>query len=347
MAIVRPEQRLERAVPAGVPEAHPTFAAEAEEVVPRVVVAELPGGRVTGPYRAVITAGGTLVGELSPYFGTERPNHNPVFVDVRMPAPLPVPGSVGVLAARGDVSYYHFLTDVLPRLAILEEYGATPEHLYLPASLGFQRELIELLGISTDRVIDADRVRHLKAELLVVPGLPDRDLKTPPWIVDFLRSRLRPTSLQRVPGRRLYVTRGARRGNRVVTNEGEVRDALGDLGFTVIDPGAMPVIEQIGAFAEADSIVAPHGAALTNLAFASSGASVVELFAPDYVQGCYWKLSACVPGLRYSYLVGRGRAPRNGRMAGVDSDITVNVDQLLRLLGGSPTAPHGARAMIR
>lgn len=348
MTIARPEQRLERGLPAGVPEAHPTFVAEAEQVVARVVVAELPGGRVTGPYRAVITAGGTLVGELSPYFGTDSPNQNPAVVDIRMPTPTPVARSVGVLAARGDVSYYHFLTDVLPRLAILEERSATPEHLYMPASLGFQEQLIELLGIPNERVIDADRTRHLKADLLVVPGLPDSDLKTPPWIVDFLRSRLRPTSLQRVPGRRLYVTRGSRRGNRVVTNEAEVLDALGDLGFTVIDPGSMSVTEQIGAFAEADWIVAPHGAALTNLAFASDGASVVELFAPDYVQGCYWKLSACLPGLTYSYLVGQGRAPRNGRMDGVDSDITVNVDDLLRLLAGLPGgAPQGARAMIR
>jgi capsular polysaccharide biosynthesis protein len=342
MAIARTEQRLERSVPDGLPNAHPAFVAEAEQVVPRVVVAELPGGRVTGPYRAVITAGDTLVGELSPYFGTESPNQNPVFVDVRMPAPTAVPGSVGVLAARGDVSYYHFLTDVLPRLAILEEQGATPEHLYLPASLGFQQQLIELLGIPAERVIDADRVRHLKAELLVVPGLPDSDLKTPPWIVDFLRSRLRPPELKRTAGLRLYITRGARKGNRVVTNEREVLDALGDLGFTVIDPGAMPVLEQIGAFAEADWIVAPHGAALTNLAFASDGASVVELFAPDYVQGCYWKLSACVPGLTYSYLVGEGRTPRNGRMGGVDSDITVNVDELLSLLADNP-ASRGAR----
>lgn len=334
LVIARPEQRLERGVPVGLPEAHRTFVAEATQVVPRVVVAELPGGRVTGPYRAVITGGGTLVGELSPYFGTDRPNQNPVFVDIRMPAPTPVPGSVGVLAARGDVSYYHFVCDVLPRLAILEERGAIPEHLYLPASLGFQQQLIELLGISTHRVIDSDRVRHLKAELLVVPGLPDSDLKTPPWIVDFLRSRLQPTSLGRVPGRRLYVTRGSRTGNRVVTNEREVLDALGGLGFTVLDPGAMSVIEQISAFAEADWIVAPHGAALTNLAFASGGSAVVELFAPDYVQGCYWKLSACVPGLTYRYLIGQGRAPRNGRMAGVDSDITVNVDDLVRLLDG-------------
>ncbi len=157
--------------------------------------------------------------------------------------------------------------------------------------------------------------------MLVVPGLPDVDLKTPPWVVRFLRERLLPPSAGRVAGARIYVTRGDRPGNRIVINEPEVVAALGELGFRVVDPGRMTVAEQITTFAEADWIVAPHGAALTNLAFASSGASVVELFAPDYVQGCYWKLSDCVPGLTYRYLVAAGRAPRRGRMEGVDSDI--------------------------
>ncbi len=100
----------------------------------------------------------------------------------------------------------------------------------------------------------------------------------------------------------------------------------------------MAVAEQIATFAAADRIVAPHGAALTNLAFASRGASVVELFAPDFVQGCYWKLSECVPGLTYRFLVAAGRMPRRSRMEGVDSDMTVDVDALLGLLAELPAA---------
>jgi capsular polysaccharide biosynthesis protein len=196
--------------------------------------------------------------------------------------------------------------------------------------------LIEMLGIDPERVIDSDQIRHLEAELLVVPGVPDAHLRTPSWIVRFLRNRLLPASARRAPGRRIYITRGEKRGNRIVINEAEVIGALSELGFTVIDPGAMPVAEQIRTFAEADWIVGPHGGALTNLAFASPGASVVELFAPDYVQGCYWKLCECVSGVTYRYLVGTGSPPRNGRMLGVDSDMTIDTTALLALLDGLP-----------
>ena len=106
------------------------------------------------------------------------------------------------------------------------------------------------------------------------------------------------------------------RGSRIVENEPELVALLSARGFTVVDPGTLSVADQITLFAEAECIVAPHGGALTNLAFASPGASVIELFAPDYVQGCYWKLSTCVPGLTYRYLVGTGRPAHAGPNVG-------------------------------
>jgi capsular polysaccharide biosynthesis protein len=89
----------------------------------------------------------------------------------------------------------------------------------------------------------------------------------------------------------------------------------------------------VRVFAEAELVVAVHGAALTNLAFCPPGALVVELFAPDYVNVCYWALACQVEGLRYRYLVGRGRAPEPGaEMMGVASDLDIDLDALAALL---------------
>jgi Glycosyltransferase 61 len=348
MWVARPEERLDRAIPAGEPARHPTFVSQAAEVIPRVAIGELPGGRVLGPHRAVIDGDGAMIEEFSPYFGTSRWREHPIFWHPFVEDPLEVAGSLGVLATRGDVSYYHFLLDVLPRLAILETPGVpVPERWYVPRQRGFQREILGLAGFPPDaEVIDSDRAMHVRAESLLLPGLPDAHLRTPPWTVDFVRARLRPADLGRVPGRRIYVTRGQERHSRIVSNEPELVEFLADRGFTLIDPGALPVTEQIRTFAEAEWIVAPHGAALANLAFASPGASAVELFAPDYVQGCYWKLADCVPGLGYRYLLGTGRAPRGGRMMGVMSDITVDLAALDRALDALPVElpPASARA---
>jgi capsular polysaccharide biosynthesis protein len=114
----------------------------------------------------------------------------------------------------------------------------------------------------------------------------------------------------------------------------------------VIDPGALTVAEQVRAFAEAEWVISPHGAGLANLAFASPGASVIEMFPPDYVQTCYWKLASAVPGLGYRYLVGVGKPPRNGMMNGAGSDITVDLGALSRMLDALPEGLSSVAAEI-
>ena len=112
---------------------------------------------------------------------------------------------------------------------------------------------------------------------------------------------------------------------------------LGDAASRSSTPARIPVAEQIRMFAEAESIVGPHGAALTNLLFASPGASVIELFAPDYVEGSYWKLVDCVPGVSTATCWGPGRRPAPaGRRSRVMSDITVDLAALTRALDSLP-----------
>jgi capsular polysaccharide biosynthesis protein len=78
--------------------------------------------------------------------------------------------------------------------------------------------------------------------------------------------------------------------------------ALCPLGFEVIIPGGMPIDEQLRAFAEAEAVVAPHGAGLVNL-LACESATVVELFHPHYVNGCYYAMADAL-GLPYWCVVG-------------------------------------------
>src|SRR5581483_10171777 len=124
---------------------------------------------------------------------------------------------------------------------------------YVPAALPFQRDLLALLGIE---VVDATEHPHVRAAELVVPGLPATTEKNPPWVVSWLRSRLLPRVDAPARRTRIYVTRGASANNRAVRNEASVRALLDGYGFTFVDPGALPVAEQIRTFAAAELIVA-------------------------------------------------------------------------------------------
>ena len=93
----------------------------------------------------------------------------------------------------------------------------------------------------------------------------------------------------------------------------------------------MTVAEQIRTFANAEVIVATHGAALANLAFASPGASVIELFPAGCLLPDYWRLASGIAGVRYRYLTARGKPPRRGRAGTIVRDIEVDVPALQRL----------------
>jgi capsular polysaccharide biosynthesis protein len=156
--------------------------------------------------------------------------------------------------------------------------------------------------------------------------------KNPPWVVQFLRERLLPQAGEIAPGPPVFVTRGPSANNRTVTNEAEVLTRLVARGFVAIDPGRMTVLEQIRAFAAAPVIVAPHGAALANLAFASPGAAVVELFPAGCLLPDFWRMACGVPGLTYRYLSAPGGPRRATRARTIILDITVDIAALERLL---------------
>ncbi len=332
----RPPETIVRPPFVGWPADLPPLEPATDTEIPRLAVAELPDGRVLGRSRALITGRGDLVQELSLYFGTTHPRQHPVFTN---PFPGParhMPGRLGLLASRGDVNYYHFLIDVVPRLGVLEQAPEIelPEQWYVPATTRFQRELLDLLGIDEGRRINADEVPHVRADCLVVPSLPSVvKEKNPPWVVEFLRRRLMTAvgldldpDHAAAPSRRLYITRTAGTNNRAVVNEPRLISYLTERGFDIVDPATLSVADQIRTFASASLIVSPHGAALANLVFTQPGAEVIELFPPSSVLPDYWRLASSA-GVTYRYLSTWARV-RSNRGKTIVSDIEVDLAAL-------------------
>ena len=328
--VAREAEVLERPPMLGRPPDLPLTDPSNGQAFDRVGVAELPNGRVLGPHHAVISGRGDLVQDVSWYFGTRRPREHPLFVQPFPGPPLHVPGRLGVLATRGDVNYYHFLADVLPRVGVLQQAPsiAMPELWYASAQTRFQIELLELAGIGPDQRIDAAEHPHVQADVLVVAAPPAMSEKNPHWVTGYLRELLLPKVDTSGPPRRLYITRGPSANNRTVRNEAEVIALLTERGFEPIDPGQMSVRDQIAAFATATAVVAPHGAALANLHFCSPGSSVVELFPQGTLLPDFWRLASGVPGLTYRYVSARGGPKRPTRAGAIVRDIDVDLATL-------------------
>jgi capsular polysaccharide biosynthesis protein len=99
----------------------------------------------------------------------------------------------------------------------------------------------------------------------------------------------------------LVVSRRQARTRQIV-NEDDLIAALGPLAPTCVALEECSLARQIDLFRRARLIVAPHGAGLTNIAFARPDATVIELFGATYRNPCFEKLARVV-GCGYRAIV--------------------------------------------
>lgn len=261
-----------------------------------------------------------------------------------LPPPHKLDGTVAFLSVRWGSTYFHWLSDLLPRIELLRlsgmDIGDIDFFVVNCHDLSFQKETLSQLGIPNNKIIPSSQFPHIQAERLAIPFLHYRGGQ---WVADFLRREFLPKSeieeFSETPrfslgrSQHIYISR-SQAGMRRIVNEEKLIDALTLLGFQAIVLESMPFSEQVATLAAAQVVVAPHGGGLTNLAFCRPGTKVVEIFSPDYINGCYWLLGHQV-GIEYYYFLGETLeaketdSPEQNRG---DRDIWVDVPSLLELL---------------
>jgi hypothetical protein len=227
-------------------------------------------------------------------------------------------------------NYYHWLLEFLPRLAPVidpETPGFLSEwrnaQIIVPPRLQpWMRETMRALGLPEGSRYESTG-EQLQCHRLLFCSRLGRPMNTPRWAIEWLRSRF----LKNVPAKiarrkRLFVSRRNAAKRRLV-NEQEIEAVLHAEGFETVVLEGMSVAEQARVFAEAEIIVAPHGAGLANVVFARN-ARVIEIFEPSWVWPTFCALSLDSDN-DYQCLVGR-------TVNGVD--IHIEVDEVRRCIKG-------------
>jgi capsular polysaccharide biosynthesis protein len=217
-------------------------------------------------------------------------------------------------------NYYHWLSDVLPRIRLYEPVFDQVDHFCVASNVPAKfLLLLNEFGIPEEKILKVAEKGKLHFDHLFVSSLPGSEGRSPNWAVDYLREKLiRSTSSW--PSKKIYFKRG---GNieRKILNEDSLLAQLQNEGFEIIDPGALTVRQQIELVSCASIIISAHGAAFSNLLFCPDRTAVIEIFSPDYFRtDCYYTLSA-IRRLDYWYII--GDKPADAKWG----DVTV--DQLL------------------
>ncbi len=331
--LVYPADVIQRKLPKSIEEKpHWHFQKYLAKDTPEVFLANVPQGKVLNAYGSVISGDDVVLGDLSFEWFFTAQQHSSLF-KLKLPEPKKLKGTTTSVATASGWNYYHWLLDVLPRLGILEKAGVDLNFIdwfiFNSGNAHYQTETLDWLGIPKNKRVFTQRGAHFQSDLLLAPSVPGVPSQTPKWVVDFLRKSF--PAEPAAKRRKIYISR-ARSKYRRFTNGDDVRNFLLKRGFEKVFAEELSFREQVNLFASAEAIVAPHGAGLANLIFCQPNTPIVEIFSPEYVNGCFWALANHVD-LNYWYLLGQGaRPPEFHDPHNVEKDIEVDLAQLEKTL---------------
>lgn len=232
----------------------------------------------------------------------------------------------------GNGNYYHWLFDFLPRLGLVL---ARPDLAGQPLIVGqppasFETATLAHLGIGPERLRAIPQGTAASFTRLAVPDLGTVDAVPHAETIAWLKATF--VAKPGRTGRRLWLTRKEASTRRVV-NEDEVLAALAPLGIEPFEAASLSVSEQAQAFAEAELVVGPHGAAFANLVFCRPGTRVIEIMPGRHKQLGYFPQIARACGLAHQRLHAHPVRPANPEADGRQQNwhMAVDVGELLGL----------------
>ena len=242
-------------------------------------------------------------------------------------------GIIAYLSDPAYLNYYHWMCGTLPFLATYKEYisldeidyfyvgedGISKFHLESLARAGVSPEKILLNACTSSRILAGITNRFIGFN---DPISYSSYVYTRQLFSEFLEYGLHQ------PKKRVYIKRGNVSRRRVL-NEKVLLEFLEKKDFEIFQMDDKSIEEQAKIFSSAEIIVAPHGAALTNLLFVSPETRIIEILPNGYTNNCFSVLASHA-GAKHFYLQGQPTEAFNSNTQ--EFDIRVDVNKLSLLL---------------
>lgn len=326
---------------------------------PAIYVATISDGTIYGGSNLILTKDGVICHDLYDFERdyTSEEVHGRTLIDpkssrIRWLLHDEVPERLPAAAAFVDAcaaNYAHWLTEVLPRIAAFcaeTQFNGVPivvndglhknimESLFLVA--GSEREIITL---SIGRALAVDEL-YLTSVAGYVP-FERRTTKLSshshgvfsPQAFELIRNQVA-TFAKKLPEQawpeKIYLRRNS--GARKVTNAADLEELLVARGYVIVEPERLTFLQQAQLFSHAKIIVGSSGAALANIVFAPSDATIYILIGkfPD-TSYWYWQNIACASGKKINYVLGD---VADGSDRSIHSDFMINLDDISQLIDG-------------
>lgn len=185
----------------------------------------------------------------------------------------------------GYTNYYHVLSELLPRLEFFMPFKGKVKLLLSESTPQFLLDALQILGISAaDYVLMKHGTSYSADALLTIPWgmnfIPER--------FQFLKNQLM-TSVTPSKRKRFYISRKNEK-TRHILNENELEPIFNQHEIEIIEAQNLTLKAQIELFSQAEIIIGPHGAGLTNLLWMQKP-KIVEIRPLGFENDCFKHLA--------------------------------------------------------
>ncbi|HEV7699651.1 MAG TPA: glycosyltransferase family 61 protein, partial [Pyrinomonadaceae bacterium] len=231
-----------------------------------------------------------------------------------------------------STGYFHWISDVLPRLWICRDRLGSST-LLLPhafSQMGFVQETLAQFKIRDIYFIRSDEVCRCSELYLPSHVAPSGDFDRE--VMFAIRAELLTLSGDAVRTGRIYISRSLAPKRRV-TNESEVIEILEKYGFSVVMAENLSFDQQVKLFSTTAFLVANHGAGLTNMLFMPPGAAVLEFrHRDDNFNNCFFNMASDLD-LNYYYQLCTADSDDDPHLANLEVDTHKLASNLELILG--------------
>lgn len=249
-------------------------------------ILKIPNGRIISDIGCVITDNNDIIID----FIWKKRLHNLNNIVLENLNPVRIPGAVAIITQSAHTNYWHWISEVLCRLALLDLYNIQYDYICIPQTTAFMKDSLMLWGIDPSKIItlSSNHLVCIQADELIVPSLVSNiDSECPllscyaqQHLLTHVRNKLLAAAQKqhyKPFAKNIFISRKDT-PLRNILNEDEIFALLQPYGFERYELTPLSVTEQILLFHDANVIIAPQGTCLANTIFCDSKTTIIELF---------------------------------------------------------------------
>jgi hypothetical protein len=270
-------------------------------------VVSIKNGRFLCVYsRNMILYRDSVIEELS-FHGYHEPNPKVVLTLDGYPKKQKINGKVLCLSVTGgQKNYFNFSTKLIQRIGFAKsmDYSISDFDFILVNKItaSFQKELLDIHGIPSEKIIETEENTFIEATELMIPSLSLQSFYGNNYIREtVLNSPLRNGLSARKSPSRVFLSRRKAKWMRIVNED--VLDALFEkYNIIPIEFEGMSVLEQATLMNNCELFISVHGAGMTNIIYCKPKTGIIEILNRHRLNVGYYPY-AVFQKLNYGYIL--------------------------------------------